>query len=94
MFYEAEDQLTGFYGKNTVDDILGRHGTVRGAKKNKSKRGATVAPQLATVAEHNTSASALSRHSSANAAADAANASEVSRGSKLKRIFTRRNTVV
>ena len=90
MFYETDDQLTGFYGHKTVDDVLHKQGTFRGAKK--SKRRATVAPQLDTVVENNSSASALSRHSSANV--DAANASEENRGSKLKRVFTRRKTVV
>lgn len=94
MYYEADEQLSGFYGNNTVDDILVKQGTFRGAKKTpKSKRRATLAPQLATVAENNSSASALSRHSSANGATETNDAATESKGSKLKRVFTRRKTV-
>lgn len=94
MFYEADEQLSGFYGNNTVDDILVKQGTVRGAKKvPKSKRRATLTPQLATVAENNTSASALSRHSSTGAAAETNDATTETKGSKLKRVFARRKTV-
>jgi len=94
MFYEADDQLSGYYGKKTVDDILLKQGTTRGAKKTpRSQRRATVAPQLDTVAEHNGSASALSRQSSANVAADSTDAPAEGKASKLKRVFTRRKTV-
>ena len=92
MYYEADEVLTGFYGKKTVDDILGRQGTSRSAKKvPRKQRRATVAPQLATVAEHSGSASVLSRQSSANAVEDM---TAENKGSKLKRVFTRRRTVV
>ncbi|KAJ9606538.1 hypothetical protein H2200_008546 [Cladophialophora chaetospira] len=95
MYYEAEDQLSGFYGKKTVDDILTKQGSVRGTKRNtREQRRATVAPQLDTVTEHNGSAAALSRHSSANVAVDTAVAPPEGAGSKLKRVFTRRKTVV
>jgi hypothetical protein len=92
MFFEADEVLTGFYGKNTVDDVLKNQGTSRDAKKpSRKQRRATVAPQLATVAEQNGSASALSRHSSANVADGSGQADK---GSKLKRVFSRRKTVV
>lgn len=95
MFYEADDQLNGFYGKKTVDDILNNQGSVRGVKKLKrDQRRATVAPQLEAVAEHNGSAAALSRHSSANVSVRAADTPIETSGSKLKRVFTRRKTVV
>ena len=95
MFYEAEDQLSGFYGKKTVDDILSKQGCVRGVKKNtREQRRATVAPRLDTVTEHNGSATALSRHSSAQAAVDTADAPAEGTGSRLKRVFSRRKTVV
>ncbi|OCT51280.1 hypothetical protein CLCR_09227 [Cladophialophora carrionii] len=95
MYYEADDQLSGFYGKKTVDDILSKQGTTRGTKKSsREQRRATVAPQLGTVAEHNGSAAALSRHSSANAAVDNSTAPAESKGSRLKRVFGRRKTIV
>ena len=94
MFLESDDQLSGYYGKKTVDDILSKQGTYRGAKKSSKKRRATVAPQLDTVAEHNGSASALSRHSSAKAALDTADVPAEGKGNMLKRVFTRRKTVV
>jgi hypothetical protein len=95
MFYEADEQLSGFYGKSTVDDILGKQGTTRGmTKSTRDQRRATVAPQLDTVAEHNGSAAALSRHSSANAVVDSPATPAEGKGNKLKRVFHRRKTIV
>ncbi|OAP60314.1 hypothetical protein AYL99_05316 [Fonsecaea erecta] len=95
MYYESDEQLQGFYGTNTLDDILSKQGTTRGAKKPvRKQRRATVAPQLPTLAEHNGSATTLSRQNSAAAGAATANAPTEVKGSKLKRVFTRRKTIV
>ncbi|KIY00902.1 uncharacterized protein Z520_03568 [Fonsecaea multimorphosa CBS 102226] len=95
MYYETGEQLEGFYGTKTLDDILEKHGAVRGVKKSsRNQRRATVAPQLPTLAEHSGSASSLSRHNSAVASADVTNAPAEGKGSKLKRVFARRKTVV
>ena len=95
MYQENDDQLPGFYGHNTVDDILLKQGCVRGVKKTKTKRRATLAPQLDTVVEGNGCASVSSMHSSINVAGatKAANPSTERRGSAFKRVFSRRKTV-
>ncbi|KIW95697.1 uncharacterized protein Z519_04282 [Cladophialophora bantiana CBS 173.52] len=95
MYYESDEQLQGFYGTKTLDDILTRQGTPRSAKKNtRDQRRATVAPQLATVTEHNGSAAALSRENSVAAATNPTHTQTEGKGSKLKRVFTRRKSVV
>ncbi|KIW32456.1 uncharacterized protein PV07_04002 [Cladophialophora immunda] len=95
MFYESDEQLQGFYGTKTLDDILIKQGTTRGAKKSvRDQRRATVAPQLPTLAEHNGSATTLSRQNSVAQGADATDERPEAKGSKLKRVFTRRKTVV
>ncbi|KIW66802.1 hypothetical protein PV04_06096 [Phialophora macrospora] len=95
MYYEADEQLSGFYGKSTVDDILGKQGTTRGmTKSTRDERRATVAPRLDTVAEHNGSAAALSRRSSANAVVGTSATPAEGKGNKLKRVFNRRKTIV
>jgi hypothetical protein len=92
MYYETGDQMSGFYGKETVDDVLHKQGTVR--KPLRSKRRATVAPQLDTVAERDGSNTALSRHSSAHAATDTTAPQPEAKESRLKKVFTRRKTLV
>jgi len=92
MMYEADEVLSGFYGKNTVDDVLAKQGTSRNARKStRDRRRASIAPQLGTVIEHNGSASALSRHNSATPADDTTNEGK---GNRLKRVFSRRKTIV
>jgi hypothetical protein len=91
MYYEADEVLTGFYGHKTADDILAKQGTNRYAKSKRQMRRATLAAtRLDAVAEHNGSASALSRQGSKTPSADVTE----STGSKLKRVFSRRKTVV
>lgn len=99
-YYETEEQLRGFYGTKTVENYLSQPGGFRtGKKENKDLRRATVAPQLDTVVEHNASTAALSRHSTNPIAAEEATTAATAttgenKGNKLKRVFSRRKTVV
>lgn len=98
-FFETDEQLHGFYGTKTVDAYLNQPGWKKKEKKVKDKkdqRRATVA-QLPSVPEHNGSTPALSRQNTEQGSTTqegAAPASTESKGSKLKRVFTRRKTIV
>ncbi|KIW85272.1 hypothetical protein Z517_00662 [Fonsecaea pedrosoi CBS 271.37] len=95
LYYENDEQLQGFYGTKTVDDILHKQGTTRGAKKSvRDQRRATVAPQLPTLDEHNGSNTNLSRENSAAASAEATETPPEGKSSRLKRVFTRRKSAV
>jgi len=77
MYYETDDQLLGFYGTKTVDDILNS----QGSKLPKGRR-ATVA-KLPTVTEGD---SRVADDSTDNKPSEY-------KGNKLKKVFSRRKTV-
>jgi len=79
MYYETDDQLLGFYGTKTVDDILGSQ-----ASRAKARR-ATVA-KLPTVTE------GKSQGADESTATKPSEYTEY-KGNKLKKVFSRRKTV-
>lgn len=85
MYHESGEQLVGFYGTKTVDQIL--HGQAQDSSKTRKTPRSSVAKLTTVVEGEGAGAGAGSPESTANKASQ-------EKGSRLKKVFGRRRTVV